>query len=224
MVALAGGRDALARPGTDSARIPWHEVVAWAPEVLVLCPCGFSLAQAVAQAGLLAAYPGWTDCPPLAPPASTPSMRVPTLRGRGPRVVEGTELLAHLIHPELFAWHGPEDAFGGLISMTSRMSHGAFARLQRIVAMKEAPLADDGYHYLATQGIWQKSCPKCGQPFDCGPQDNQRSCWCEVLPPIMPTEDGTDCRCPTCLAIDIRHQYMHRCNEQACLSRLPEAS
>jgi iron complex transport system substrate-binding protein len=29
----------------------------------------------------------------------------------GPRVVEGTELLAHLIHPEAFAWDGPPEAF-----------------------------------------------------------------------------------------------------------------
>jgi iron complex transport system substrate-binding protein len=29
----------------------------------------------------------------------------------GPRVVEGTELLAHLIHPELIAWEGPPSAF-----------------------------------------------------------------------------------------------------------------
>jgi iron complex transport system substrate-binding protein len=29
----------------------------------------------------------------------------------GPRVVEGTELLAHLIHPESFGWDGPADAY-----------------------------------------------------------------------------------------------------------------
>jgi len=30
----------------------------------------------------------------------------------GPRLVEGVELLAHLIHPELFpTWEGPDDAF-----------------------------------------------------------------------------------------------------------------
>jgi iron complex transport system substrate-binding protein len=29
----------------------------------------------------------------------------------GPRVVQGTELLAHLIHPELFSWNGLSDAF-----------------------------------------------------------------------------------------------------------------
>jgi len=29
----------------------------------------------------------------------------------GPRVVEGTELLAHLIHPDLFQWEGSPAAF-----------------------------------------------------------------------------------------------------------------
>jgi iron complex transport system substrate-binding protein len=29
----------------------------------------------------------------------------------GPRVVEGTELLAHLLHPDLFSWNGPSAAF-----------------------------------------------------------------------------------------------------------------
>jgi hypothetical protein len=27
------------------------------------------------------------------------------------RVIDGTELLAHLFHPELSPWHGPADAF-----------------------------------------------------------------------------------------------------------------
>jgi iron complex transport system substrate-binding protein len=29
----------------------------------------------------------------------------------GPRVVEGTELLAHLLHPNPFEWNGPQSAF-----------------------------------------------------------------------------------------------------------------
>jgi iron complex transport system substrate-binding protein len=33
----------------------------------------------------------------------------------GPRVVEGTELLAHLLHPELFEWKGPAGAFRRLV-------------------------------------------------------------------------------------------------------------
>jgi iron complex transport system substrate-binding protein len=29
----------------------------------------------------------------------------------GPRVIDGVELLAHLLHPDRFAWPGPVDAF-----------------------------------------------------------------------------------------------------------------
>jgi iron complex transport system substrate-binding protein len=111
MVALAGGQDALGRPRTDSVRIQWDDVVAWAPEVVVLCPCGFGLGQTVEQAGLLASYPGWADLP-AARAGRIYAVDASAYFARpGPRVVEGTDLLAHLIHPELFGWHGPQDAF-----------------------------------------------------------------------------------------------------------------
>lgn len=74
---------------------------------------------------------------------------------------------------------------------------------------------------LSNRGIRQKTFPKCGQPFGCGPQGEQKSCWCEVLSPIVPTEDGTGCRCPTCLDIEIRRQYTHRCNEPETASTKP---
>jgi iron complex transport system substrate-binding protein len=32
----------------------------------------------------------------------------------GPRVIDGTELLAHLIHPDRFGWNGPANAFARL--------------------------------------------------------------------------------------------------------------
>jgi len=111
MVAFAGGRDALGRPGTDSVRIRWQDVVAWAPEVLVLCPCGFGLAPTVEQAGLLAAHTGWADLP-AARAGRIYAVDASAYFARpGPRVVEGTELLAHVIHPEFFAWQGSQDAF-----------------------------------------------------------------------------------------------------------------
>jgi iron complex transport system substrate-binding protein len=111
MVALAGGQDALGRPGADSIRIPWEQVLAWAPEILVLCPCGFSVAPTIKQAGLLTAHPGWADLP-AARTGQIYAVDASAYFARpGPRVVDGTELLAHLIHPELFAWHGPQNAF-----------------------------------------------------------------------------------------------------------------
>jgi iron complex transport system substrate-binding protein len=111
MVELAGGSDALARKGTDSVRIPWEEVLQWSPEILIFSPCGFHLAPSLRQISHLESLPGWADLP------AVRSGRVYVVDADsyfarpGPRVVEGTELLAHLIHPDLFPWHGPADAF-----------------------------------------------------------------------------------------------------------------
>jgi len=111
MVGLAGGEDALSRRGTDSVRIAWADVVKWAPEVLVVMPCGFSLRKAVEQVKQLWAHPGWSDLP------AVRNGRVFAVNANayfarpGPRLVDGTELLAHLFHPDLTAWSGPDNAF-----------------------------------------------------------------------------------------------------------------
>jgi iron complex transport system substrate-binding protein len=111
MVRIAGGFDKLGREGTDSIRLRWEDVVEWKPEVLIVMPCGFGLEKAVDESRRLAGYPGWDDLP------AVRNGRVYTVDANayfarpGPRVVEGTELLAHLLHPELFEWKGPAGAF-----------------------------------------------------------------------------------------------------------------
>jgi iron complex transport system substrate-binding protein len=111
MVKIAGGVDPLGREGADSVRISWEEVLKWAPEVLVVMPCGFNLEKVLKRASQLASFPGWSELPAVrhrrvyAVDASSYFARP------GPRVIEGTELLAHLLHPDLFSWNGPGDAY-----------------------------------------------------------------------------------------------------------------
>jgi iron complex transport system substrate-binding protein len=111
MVELAGGVDALGRKGRDSVRVSIEEIARWSPEVLIVSPCGFSTEKAVAQAKQLLQQPGWSGMP------AVQNGRVFAVDANayfarpGPRVVEGVELLAHLIHPEIFKWDGPADAF-----------------------------------------------------------------------------------------------------------------
>src|SRR5208283_1468197 len=111
MVRIAGGRDELGRLGSDSVRIPWNDVLQWAPEVLIVMPCGCGLEKAASEVHRVLDYPGWCDLPAVrenhvfAVDASSYFARP------GPRVVEGTELLAHLLHPLLFEWNGPQGAF-----------------------------------------------------------------------------------------------------------------
>jgi iron complex transport system substrate-binding protein len=111
MVLLAGGRDGLGRLRSDSVRIPWRDVLAWAPEVLIIMPCGFGLEKAASHAGQMLQYAGWCDLP------AVQMNRVYAVDANsyfarpGPRIIEGAELLAHLIHPTLFEWKGPRTAF-----------------------------------------------------------------------------------------------------------------
>jgi len=115
MVRIAGGFDKLGREGADSVRIRWDDVLEWKPEVLIVMPCGFDLEKTFKESQRLTAYPGWDDLP------AVRNGRVYAVDANsyfarpGPRVVEGTELLAHLLHPELFEWKGPANAFRRLI-------------------------------------------------------------------------------------------------------------
>jgi len=111
MVEIAGGVDALARKGTDSVRIPWNNVLEWAPEILIITPCGFNLDKVIEQTPQLFSNPGWSELPAVRNGQVYAVDANSYFARPGPRVVDGTELLAHLIHPELFQWEGPQEAF-----------------------------------------------------------------------------------------------------------------
>lgn len=111
MVELAGGVDGLGRPGADSVRVSWDDVVAWAPEVVVVAPCGFALDRAAEQARLLVRQPGWGDLPAVREGRVYAVDANAYFARPGPRLVDGVELLAHLIHPELVTREGGAGAF-----------------------------------------------------------------------------------------------------------------
>ncbi|HKO61739.1 MAG TPA: cobalamin-binding protein [Pyrinomonadaceae bacterium] len=111
MVHIAGGVDQLSREGSDSVRVSWDEVLDWDPEVLIVTPCGYDLAKTIEECQRLPRYPGWSSV------SAVRDGRVFAVDANsyfarpGPRVVDGTELLAHLIHPDRFSWDGPQTAY-----------------------------------------------------------------------------------------------------------------
>jgi ABC-type Fe3+-hydroxamate transport system substrate-binding protein len=104
--AVTPGRDLL-----NEASIAGRGGGAWAPEVLVVMPCIFGMAKAFEDAQRLVDYPGRSRMPTV----SSGQVYIADVNAYfvrpGPRVVDGTERLAHLIHPGLFAWTGKPDAF-----------------------------------------------------------------------------------------------------------------
>jgi iron complex transport system substrate-binding protein len=111
MVRIAGGVDELGREGTDSVRLAWEDVLNWQPEVLIIMPCGYHLDDVLELAPKLSSKPGWFDLPAVRQ-ARVYAVDASSYFARpGPRVVEGTQLLAHIIHPDRFSWNGPAAAY-----------------------------------------------------------------------------------------------------------------
>jgi len=111
MIDRAGGTDPLGRSGTDSVRVSWDAVVASAPEVIVIAPCGYSMAAALEQVELFASKPGWSDLPAVKAGRVFAVDANSYFARPAPRLVDGVELLAHLFHPVEVAWNGPADAW-----------------------------------------------------------------------------------------------------------------
>jgi iron complex transport system substrate-binding protein len=118
VIELAGGIDGLGRKGTDSVRIAWDEVRAWAPEVLVAAPCGYPLDVAMQHAQMLTQLPGWAELPAVQAGRVFAVDAGAYYARPGPRVVDGLEIMAHLIHPELFDGTGDPAAFQRLRTKT----------------------------------------------------------------------------------------------------------
>jgi len=179
MVEIAWGTDALGRVRTDSIRVEWRDIEQWSPEILIVMPCGFGVERAAAQAKLLIQQPGWRELP------AVRDQRVYAVDANsyfarpGPRIVDGTELLAHIIHPDLIPWSGRSDAF------------------RRIPSAAWQPRTQT------------KRCPQCGVGFSCGALTASQTCWCHQLPRVMPlkTPHG-DCLCPDCLRKAIQQRLL----------------
>jgi len=95
LIEYAGGLDVLGMPGEHSERRSWEAVAAAAPDVVVAMPCGYDAARAHAEAlvygeRLAALGAGEIVAVDAAAYFSRP----------GPRLIDGLELLAHLLQPD----------------------------------------------------------------------------------------------------------------------------
>ena len=102
MVEIAGGRDEFGSPGGLSRRIEWQAVVEYAPEVIVLMPCSLPLERVAAEFSDLRRLPGWDDLPAVRQ-GQVFAVDTHLFSQSGPRLVDGVEVLARVLHPDTFA-------------------------------------------------------------------------------------------------------------------------
>jgi iron complex transport system substrate-binding protein len=96
MVEAAGGEALLTRTGVSSVPLPWGQLAGAGADVVVFAPCGYGLAQAVAEGQSLLARPELDGVPEVWALDGGAYFSRP-----GPRVVDGVELLASVLHPRL---------------------------------------------------------------------------------------------------------------------------
>ncbi len=102
MVFNAGGEDVLGRVREPSFQVTAEQIAQSRADVIVVMPCGYNAARAAAECDSSRFPESWLDLPAL------PDRRVFAVDANayfsrpGPRLADGVELLAHLVHPDIF--------------------------------------------------------------------------------------------------------------------------
>ena len=102
LVSIAGGHELLAQPGGVSRELTWEEIVDYAPEYLMIMPCGFDSNRVRQETTEKLTYlDGWESLPAVQMgQVFLFDGRIPTRHG--PRVVDVLESLAEAMHPHRF--------------------------------------------------------------------------------------------------------------------------
>ena len=90
--------------------IAWDEVIAAAPDVLVVMACGFSLDRSLREMPLLEQRPGWQALPAVRCGDVYVVDANAYFSRPGPRLVDSVEIMAGLLHPDLVTRAAPDVA------------------------------------------------------------------------------------------------------------------
>ncbi len=116
LVERAGGREVLGRAGRPSVRVEWDEIAGAAPRVVVLTVCGFDVARTLREVRAIASRPEWRDLPAVRAGRVYATDASSFFSRSGPRIVDGLEILAAILHPEAATWPTPPASWTVLTS------------------------------------------------------------------------------------------------------------
>lgn len=111
LVTLAGGQPLLSITGQSSTPLKWETLISSNPDAIIFMPCGFDLNRTRQEAQLFTQRPEWQQL------HAVQSGRVYITDGNsyfnrpGPRLVDSLEILAEILHPEIFQYGYKEQAW-----------------------------------------------------------------------------------------------------------------
>jgi iron complex transport system substrate-binding protein len=120
IVERAGGREVVAVAGRPSFRLEWQRIAAAQPDVVVLVLCGFDVARTRQEAARLGARAEWRDLPAVRSGRVYATDASSYFSRSGPRIVDGLEILAAILHPDAATWPIPHGSWAPLDSAVLR--------------------------------------------------------------------------------------------------------
>jgi iron complex transport system substrate-binding protein len=96
MISIAGGEDVAGPPGLRSPEVLWNALSGLRPDVVIAMPCGWYVDESRAQA-----IEHWEQIANLGAGRVYAVDAASTFSRPGPRLVDGVELLGHVLHPDL---------------------------------------------------------------------------------------------------------------------------
>jgi iron complex transport system substrate-binding protein len=113
MIEIAGGVPLCGEHGRDSRRLDWSEIAAASPEIVVFMPCSYGLDDAVENARALFEHEAFTQTPAVRAGRVVATDAQSYFSRSGPRIVDGLDILASIVHPEVFG-DPPDEAVAPL--------------------------------------------------------------------------------------------------------------
>jgi iron complex transport system substrate-binding protein len=110
MIEIAGGDCGFGRAGEPSFKVSWGEILEFAPQVIVLMPCGFNIERTLREIDILTSNEYWYRLPAVRKGHVYLVDANSYFSRSGPRVVDGLEILAKILHPETYTTEIPPDS------------------------------------------------------------------------------------------------------------------
>lgn len=102
MVELVGAVNGVSKRGEPSRKMDWKEVVEFDPDIIVLMPCGFDVERTMNELWRIEKREEWNRLGAVKNKAVFATDASSYFSRPGPRTVAGLEILAKIIHPDLF--------------------------------------------------------------------------------------------------------------------------
>ena len=118
MVEIAGGDNGLRSKGEQSVKVEWDDILDFAPHYIFVMPCGFNIDKTINEIDAVTSNSIWHQTP-ASQKGNVYLVDANSYFSRpGPRIVDGIEIIARTIHPDIFKMEPPP---GSILNLRNYM-------------------------------------------------------------------------------------------------------